>query len=302
VTARPPLSEEAEREDRAEYDELRRLEAKIRELRNRRLTLVSEVRRLSSEQKMLFDARGPRQQVLEATHAEHQGLGRKLSELRHRRDEARNRLNEALARVRDFTFQSPRSEHPHPDHLRKEIADLEMRQQTHALPLAEENQLILRLRELTKSLGEADKHRAAVEERQRQFKELEGALAAARREVDALGAEMAQGRTERERKMQAMREHLVEVGRLVGEIREKSKQRGLVMERLDASGRELGELEREADRLVARAKGRRLEARQSIRDYNRSVRETVAGPDAFARTAEAQLEELLKRGKVTLSG
>jgi uncharacterized coiled-coil DUF342 family protein len=271
-------------------------------MRSRRDGLLADVRSLSSDQKALYDQRAPRQAALETLNSEHQGLGRDLGEMRRHRDDARRRLDEALERLREFRSLAPRGERAHPDQIRREISDLEMRQQTHALPLPEENQLVLRVRELTKLLVEADRHQAEIVERQRHLKELEAALTAGRVEVDRLGSEMARAKMERERKMQSMRERLVDEGRLVAAIREKARARGLAMERLDAAHREVLQLEREADRLVGRLRSRRHEARQTVRDYNRSVRENLAGPDAYARVADAQLEELLKRGRVTLNG
>jgi uncharacterized coiled-coil DUF342 family protein len=302
VSERPALSEDEERDERADRDELRRVESKIREMRSRREGLLNDVRALSADQKALYDQRAPRQAALEGLNAEHQSLGRELGDLRRHRDDARRRLDEALLRLREFRSLAPRGERAHPDQIRREIADLEMRQQTNALPLPEENQLILRVRELTKLVVEADRHQAEIAERQRHLKELEAGLTAARLEVDHLGNEMARAKMERERRMQSMRERLVDEGRLVAEIREKARARGLAMERLDAAHREVLQLEREADRLVGRLRSRRHEARQTVRDYNRTVRDNLAGPDAYARVAEAQLEELLKRGRVTLNG
>ena len=302
MTGRPTLSEDEERAERADQDELRRVESKLREMRARRQALVVDVRQLSAEQKALFDQRAPRQAALEGLNGDHHELGRILGELRRSRDAARRAQDEALGRLREFRALAPRGERSNPEEIRREIAELEMRQQTHALPLDEENQLILHVRELTRSLKGAEQHRVDREERARRLKELEAALAASRAEVDRLGSEMERARAERDRTMQSMRDRLVDEGQLVAAIREKARARGLVMERLDASGRELGALEREADRLFGQLRARRQEARQTIRDYNRSVRDTVAAPDAFARAADAQLEELLKRGRVTLRG
>ena len=302
MTPGPPLSEEEETAERSDRDELRRLEGKIREMRPRRQGLVEEVRRLSDEQHDLVRTRAPRQAALDATHAEHQALGRELANLRRQRDEARRKLDAALVNVREFRALTPKGEHAPPEHLRREIAELEMRQQTHALPIAEENALILRLRELTKSLQASEKERAVVDERHAKLKALETALTDARREVDRLGGDLAKAHTERDRRMQAMREHLLEDGRLVAAIRDMARARGAAMERLEAANREVIQLERSADALVARLRGRRKEARDNIRDYNRTVRDSIAGPDAYARAADAQLAELLKRGRITLNG
>ena len=298
----PPLSDEEEAQDRADRDEVHRLETKLRELRPRRQALVNDVRRISEEQRELAQARAPRQDSLEEVHSDHQQLGRQLSALRKERDAARRRVEDALIRLREFRALAPRSERAHPEQIRREIADLEMRQQTHALKIQEENALIDRVRELTRSLALAEKEKTATETRHQQLTTLETDLVAARKEVDRLGGELARVHTERDRKMQSLREKLLEEGRLVAELREKARLRSETLDRLELLNREVVGMERKVDDLLARVRGRRHEARQNIRDYNRSVREAVAGPDAYARAADAQLQELLKRGRVTLSG
>ena len=301
MTPGPPLSEEEEREDRSDRDALDKIDAKLRELRPRRQKLVEEVRRLSDEQRTLFESRAPRLASLEATDGEHRALGRDLAAMRRDRDQARRAVDDALGRLREFRAMAPKGDHANPAQIRREVAELEMRQQTHALPIAEENALIAHLRELTKTLQGAEKSQALVDDRQRRQHELEEGLTAARKEVDRLGAELARVHGERDRRMQSIREQLVLEGKLVAEIREKARQRGGLMERLEGLNREVMGMEREGDRLVARQRDRRHEARQSIRNYNRSVRETISGPDAYDRAAEAQLAELLKRGRVTLN-
>ena len=297
------LSEEAEKEEQADRDEFYKAESKLRELRGRRQALVTEVRELSARQKELYDARQPRQQALEATHAEHQGLGHALGDLRRRGDAARDALNRAMIALREYRATLPKgSDGPHPEQVKREIADLEMRQQTHALPLAEENQLIDRLRFLAKQLKETEKHRGESDARHQRLKALEAELSARRAEVDQIGPEMARLRAEREKKMQSMRDQLVEVGRLVADLRETARRRGEVMARLDAAHNEVMALERQADHLLKRKHDRAQEARSTVRDYNRAVRENVAGEGAYARVADAQLQELMKRGRITLSG
>ncbi len=302
MSGRLTLSEADEQAEREDREALHRLEAKIREARARRQSHLDDVRQLSSEQKSLYDQRLPRQEALEALNREHHELGRALGDLRRQRDAARGQLDQALVRLREHRALSPRGERARPEQIQREIADLEMRQQTLAVPIAEENLMILRLRELTRSLEEAKRHATEHDDRARRTRELEAALTQARTEVDRLGIEMGKAHEARERTMQAMRARLVEEGRLVAEMREKGRLRAQTMERLEASNREVGTLEREADRLFQQLRSRRHEARQTVRDYNRTVRENVAGPDAFARAADAQLQELLKRGRITLGG
>lgn len=303
MPGRPQLSEEAEREEAEDREKFYAAEAKLRELRRRRSALVDEVHQLSDLQRQLYETRLPLQEKVEAAHAEHRAIGHDLNELRRRRDEARARMDDALAALRSFQPVGGRGEHLRPEQIRREIRQLEIRQQTTALPLAEENALIDRLRELSRELATAEKNRVQVEEHERRRHELEEALRLRRAEFEKTGEEGAHLRAERDRRMASMQAHLVEVGRLLGEMREKTRARGEAMARLDALQRDIVGLEREMDRLVGRSRERRHEARETLRAH--SSRPPAGGRDvegAYARSAEAQLEELLKRGRVTLGG
>ncbi len=306
MPGRPTLSEDAEREEREDRDRFYASEGKLRELRGRRSRLLDEVHRLSDEQRALYEARQPLQAKVETAHIEHRELGHRLSELRRERDAARARMDEALSEVRSFAPVVPRSDHPRgepmrPEQIRREIQQLELRQQTTALPLTEENALIDRLRELSARLAGAEKNREKFEAHEKRRRELEEGLRTRRAEFEHLGEESARVRAERDRRMESMRAHLVEVGRLLTEMREKARARAESMGRLDALQREIVSLEREMDRLVARSRDRQREARATLREYSRPARRSEA-EGAYARTAEANLEELLKRGKVTLGG
>lgn len=302
MPGRTILSEEAEREEREDQDRLRSLDVKIRELRGRRDQLLTQVHQLSDEQKALYDARQPRQATLESTNDEHRELGRELAAVRRDRDQARARLEAALVAARLARQELPHGTGTRPDQLKKELADLEIRQQTTALPLTEENALIDRMRELRRQMEVAEKNSQAILAKQAAFKERDEAVRASRAEVERLTSELQRVKTERDRRMESMRAQLVGVGQLVAEIREKSRRRGEAMARLDALMNDLRGLEREAQRLFLASRQRRHEARRAVVDYNREVRAKVGGGASTDRVADAQLEELLKRGRVTLGG
>ena len=302
MPGRSTLSEDAEREEREDHDRLRAIEVKLRELRGRRDQLLAQVHQLSDEQKALFDARQPRQANLEATNDEHRDLGRRLADLRRDRDKARGRLEEAIIAARLSRQEIPPGSQIRPEQLRREMADLELRQQTVALPLADENALIDRLRDLRRQLDTAEKTSQTAQLAQLKLKEKEEAIRIARADVDRLTQELQRAKLERDRRMESMRSQLVGVGQLVGEIREKARRRGEVMARLDALMADVRSLEREADRRIHASRQRRYDAKRTIVDYNRSVRAQVGTGEATDRVADAQLEELLKRGRITLSG
>ena len=102
--------------------------------------------------------------------------------------------------------------------------------------------------------------------------------------------------------MASIRDRLVDVGGLLAQVREKAKERAAVMVRVDAFSEEIRGLEQDVNARLRATRDRRQEAKRTVVDYNREVRQNVAGEGAYARAAEAQLEELMKRGKVTLRG
>jgi uncharacterized coiled-coil DUF342 family protein len=299
---RPVLTEEAEREDREDRDAVYRAEGKLRDLYNRRAALLDQVHALSDGQKDLYDERQRRQAAVEDLYQAHQALGGRLSELRRARDSARSKLDESVVAARLVRGEIPKGDHATPEQLRKEIESLEARQQTTALPLKEENALIDRMRSMRTQLAAAEKDRAAIQAALAKRKGAEDAVRARKAELDAIQEEFERVRVERERAMTGIRDRLVDVGGLLAQMREKAKERGVVMARVDAFSDEIRTLERDVNARLRASRDRRLEAKRTVGDYNRSVRENVAGEGAYARAADAQLEELMKRGKVTLRG
>ncbi|MCI4329085.1 MAG: hypothetical protein L3J86_05820 [Thermoplasmata archaeon] len=299
---RPVLTEEAEQEDRDDRDKIRHAESKLRDLYNRRAVLLDQVHQLSDGQRDLFEERQRRQNAVEEVYQDHQAIGNRLAELRRARDAARSKLDEAVVSARMVRGEMPKGDHATPEQIRKEMESLEHRQQTTALPLKDENALIDRMRALKTQLVASEKDRAAIQAVLAKRKEAEDAVRARKVELDAIHNEFEHLRSERERAMASIRDRLVDVGGLLAQVREKAKERAAVMTRVDAFSEEIRGLEQDVNARLRATRDRRQEAKRTVVDYNREVRQNVAGEGAYARAAEAQLEELMKRGKVTLRG
>jgi uncharacterized coiled-coil DUF342 family protein len=296
------LSEEAEKEEQDDRDRLREVRDKLRALLDRRQVQYEEVRRLTDEQDRLVQAREPGEREVERIHEEYRDLGHALADGRRIRDTARARLDEAMVALREFRARSPRGEPLRPEAIRRQIAELEHAQQTRTLTIADENALIKQIRQLVKVAAEADQHQLAHEERRRQLAALEAALTERRTELGRINAELAKLKEDRDSRMQSIRGRLEGAGKLVAEIREKARARGSALDRLRALSAQVDELEREADRLARNSKDRRDEARHAISEYHRSVRGPAGEKAGEQQVADRQLEELLKRGRVTLRG
>ena len=302
MSVRGSLSEEAEREEAEYRDRRRALETKFRDLRTRRELLLAQVHQLVDDQKLLFDRQAPKQQTLEQLHEEYRAIGHDLADLRRDRDAVRGHLEGTLQELRYARSELPRGERPRPAQLEREVRQLEIKQQTTALPLAEENALIERMRALHRQLDGVQKEASVVDAHEARVKDLEKAVAAKRAELEHLMAESARLKVERDRRMANMRSLLEEVGALVGEIRAKARARRDTMDKVQGFSRQLGEIDDEILRIDRGSRARRDEARRTIREYSRGGRDRVAAETAYSSVADQQLEQLLKRGRITLGG
>ena len=236
------LSDEEEREDREDREKLRAIDTKLRSLFDRREDLIAEVRRISSEQKSIYDRRQAPQEEVERLYEEHHALGRRIAELRNAREAARKKVEEAIVRVREVRLTFAPGERVRPDQIRKEVAQLELRQQTTALPIDEENALIALLRQRAQELKRAETQTAKVAAHQQALKDAETTLGAAREEFDQSGKALQVAKTERDAKMSAVREKLQVAGGLIASLREKGRARAEAIEKVDAASREMEEL------------------------------------------------------------
>lgn len=294
------LSDEAEQEERSDQELLHRLETKHGTLLDKRHHLITEVRRISAEQKALYDQRQAPQTEVERLYEEHSQLGKRLSELRSLRDKARHQVEAKVIARRELAFAIGTSEPARPEALRKEIAELELRQQTRALPIDEENALIAHLRQRSKELKAAESHAAQILEHARQRKAADGAIVEARGAVDQIAQEMERTRGERDRKMIEVRTKLEFAGGMVAEMRAKGRARAELMAQVDAVSREIDALDLEGRQVFQRLRARRDEARKLMRTF--SPPRERAPRDIVATAADRRFEELMKRGKVQLGG
>lgn len=302
MPGRAILSDEEEQAERAGRDRLHAIDQKLRELYERRAQSLTLVHQLSDEQKTLADRRAPKQASVEAAHRRHREIGIALSENRRARDAARRAVDEALADLREHRATSPRVERVRPEQLRREIAELELRQQTRVLTIAEENALVARVRELHRQLTSADKDVGVAAAHADKAKALEETLRTRRLEVERLAREGDALRAERDALGSSVRTQLYEAGAIYAELRTKAQARGEAMARIDTLSREIYLLESEGNRILRESRNRRFEAQKAVKDYNRSVRAATSDRDVISRTADAQFEELLKRGRISLGG
>ncbi|HTP54958.1 MAG TPA: hypothetical protein VML94_08405 [Thermoplasmata archaeon] len=271
MRSRAGFSEQWQREERAERDRLRQLEGRLNSLLDRRRELVGQVRALTSKQQELYYGQHGPQAEAERLHHESGQLGRHLAELRNARDKARQALEDAVIRRRELVLTFDRGERLNPEQLRKEMAELELRQQTRALPIEEENALIAELRQKAKDLQLYESRKEIAAEHERQRKEADAAILAARAEIDRIMKEMEASRAEREKRRSEIPANLEAAGAVVAELRVIGRNRAELVAQVDALSREIAEVEREGRELMARTRQREEDARLIMEEYSRPL-------------------------------
>ncbi len=263
------FSDQWRKAEREERDRLRQLESRLDALHGQRRELLAQVRSLSSRQQELYrQGQGPQTEA-ERLYHESGELGRQLSQLRRAAERARQAMESAVIRRRELVLTFDRHERINPEQLRREIAELELRQQTRALPIEEENALIAELRRKTKAVQEFETRRDQVAQHEVQRKEADTAILAARAEIDRILKEMEAVRGERDRRKAEIPVNLEAAGAAVAEMRTAGRSRAELTAQLDALGREIAEIEKEGRELLRRYHERQELAREIMREYAR---------------------------------
>lgn len=296
------LSEEEEERARGLRDEIRNAEQKLYQMKERRADLLALARRIGDEALTLQESRQPKYEEVERLHQEYRELGFQLQSLRNERDKARARVEELLGEIREKrSLARDRTPRIRPERISQEIAQLEKRQQTSVMTVKEENALIAHIRELRGQLTEAQKSEAAWKMEDQTQQGVKDELQRARQQAEELQQKFEALRQHREQVMVQVKERLVEVGHLVGEIRARGKARAETLEKVDALSNEIRELERSVMGKINESREIQYEARRAIEMQNRSVRPGSPQEEELRRrSAEQNLRALFQKGKIEL--
>ncbi len=273
------FSDQWRKAEREERDRLRALETRLDALQGQRRQLLGEVRALSSRQHELYDQHQGPQAAAERLYHESGELGRQLGHLRRSVEKARQGLEDAVIRRRELVLTFDRNERLNPEQVRREIAELELRQQTRALPIEEENALIAELRRKSKALQEFEARKELAAKHVQQRQEADAAIVAARGEIDKILKEMDQVRGERDKRKGEIPASLEAAGAAVAEMRAAGRSRAELMAQVDALSRDIAEVEREGRELLAKLRARQEAAREILEEYSRPL-PTASGKPA----------------------
>lgn len=294
------LSEEEEGQEKELWQNIRSGEYKLRGMKERRAEMLALARRLAEEAFDLQNRRAPLHQEVEVLHQEFRELGKKAGELRSEREKLRGRMDALRIELREEGDGHDRKGRPRPDRLVQEIAALEKKQQTTAMPLKEENALIDHIRALRAQLGEAEKNQTMWKAKDETIHSLRGEMDAARKRDEEISVEVEKLFRRRDEVMGLVKSRLTEVGHLVAEIRAKGKARAELIGKVDKVSDEIRDLEKGVMGLLHQSRDRKNEARKLLDDHNRSVRQMTRNEEIISRAAEDNLKTLFKNGKIAL--
>jgi uncharacterized coiled-coil DUF342 family protein len=296
------LSEEDEEAERRSWDELRSAEQKLRGLKDRRSEMLDVVHRLAEEALDLQARRRSLYDDAEGLHQSFRDLGHAQTQLRVEREKIRGRISEILGSLKQSREEHPRDKRIRPEQITREIALLEKKQQTSVLTVKEENALIDHMRQLRAQLTEAQKSEAVWKAKDESSQGLKDELDQMRKRMDEVQAKIEELRKQRDETMAKIKAQLAEGGHLIAAIREKGKARSELLAKVSEISKTCDEMERSVMGLRQQSFQRRDEARKALQDHNRTIRHSLRGEDVLARSAEENLQMLLKKGKVELRG
>lgn len=286
---------------RRTISELQRAEEKYQALINKRNALNDEANEIRKTRDMLNDQK---RQLLDATLDIKKNKDAKAAEMKEhkkRRNEFNQKAKELISLKRELHKHSPDSEvFSELERLGREFDLLERRQQTESMPIAEENDLIQRMRS---NLAERNRLTSVA----RKTEQIAGKMGELNLKIDEI---FESARKEHESVVALYSE----VHALGEEMNTRMNEASVVINEANKRHHEFLEKREDADRVHREAmemralilerrkerKERFIEGKRAISEQNSSTRKALYDKDANEKEADKQLEELLKHGKINL--
>ncbi len=281
--------------------ELQKAEEKYQALINKRNALNDEASEIRKTRDMLNDQK---RQFLDAVYEVKKNKDTKAAEMRehkNRRNDLNRQAKELIQVKRELHRHSPDSEiFAKLDQLAKEFDALERRQQTESMTIAEENDLIQRMRN---NLTERNRLSSIA----KKSEEIVG-------KVDELNSKIDEIFDKSRKEHELVVSLYTEVQALGEEMNSKMNEISIIINEANKRHQEFIEKRAEADKvhhdamemralILERRKERRetfLEGKRAMQEQNTTARKVLFDKEASEKEADKQLQELLKRGKINL--
>jgi uncharacterized coiled-coil DUF342 family protein len=287
---------------RKEKTELDNAEIKLESLIQRRDALNAEAAAARQERDLLNNQRKGLSDQIRALRDERDALVREMRAHRDRRNELQGKARELIELKRKVRGQMHTSIGGDLERLRREVKELEMRQQTSPMKLDEENALLDDLRGKLRELKNLEGLKGDQDRVYREVKDLDASITDLFKAADLeheLVVTLSAEQKDRHEKLVGL---VNQIAGLVEEANKKHDEFLKVRERADEFHQKAVEMREKVLTIRNEKRAEIREARNLIRQQNLTVRKELLDDKKLDKAADEALQVLLKKGRVEMKG
>ena len=282
--------------------ELDKAEIKLQSLRDKRDQINEEAAGARQERDMLNDKRGALVEEMRAAKRQRDAVVRDMRQHRDRRNEMHRHAHELIELKRKARGGLKKGIGSDIGRLRKEVEDMDRKQQTTVLTLAEENELIDQLRAAIKEVRQLEAAKGAQDQIFKEVKEIDAAIDTLLEDAEKEHHEVIALAGKANELHDRVTQHVRDISVLIAEANKKHQAFVALRERADAEHAKVMEMQGKvlSERKASRAE--EVETRKILRAQSKAVRSALLDKKKLDEAADHALEELLRKGKVEIRG
>ncbi len=280
--------------------ELDQAEIKLESLLERRTALNQEAQLSRQERDMVHEKKRELSATLRGLKDRRAAYAAEARAHRAKRDEAQGKAKALIELRRKMRSRTGASVTQELRNLKKQIAQMEMRQQTASLTLSEENELIDELKGHLKRAKELESLKTEQDAISAEVHDLDGTIT----ELFAIAEKEHQAAAELSAQARAVHEETLDLVAAISTLVAEGDAKHQAY--LDARGKAddvHAKVVEMRDKVLSIRGAKRAEAQESrnaLRDQNRSVRRTLYDEKKLEESADAALKALLQKGRVEI--
>ena len=283
---------------RKEKSELDTAEIKLETLIQRRDQLNAQAAVFRQERDVLHKQRKEVTEQMRALRDERDALVREMRGHRDRRNELQAKARELIELKRKVRGQMRTSIGGDLERLRREVKDLDMRQQTSPMKLEEENALLDDLRGKLRELKELEGLQSEQDKVTVEVKDLDASITDLFKAADLEHELVVKLSTEQKERHERLVGLVNQIAALIAEANAKHEEFLKIREKADESHQKAVEMREKVLSIRGAKRAEIREARNLIREQNLTVRKALLDDRKLDKAADEALQVLLKKGRV----
>ncbi len=287
---------------RKEKSELETAEIKLETLIQRRDALNAEAAAARQARDLLHNQRKELSEQMHALRDERDAFVREMRVHRDRRNELQAKAKELIELKRKVRGAMHTSIVGDLERLRKEVKELEMRQQTSPMKLDEENALLDDLRGKLRELKELEGLKGDQDRTYREVRDLDASITDLFKAADQEHELVVKLSTEQKDRHEKLVGVMTQISGLVEEANKKHEEFLDIRARADEFHKKAMEMREKVLTIRNEKRAEIREARNLIRQQNLTVRKELLDDRKLDKAAEEALQVLLKKGRVEMKG